>query len=109
MSITNSLDWFLFILALCAAGHLSRKNLEKFRKVMTDTMVYTMGIGIVLCFIQILALFDIKILDTSFYIAWNLSPLEIMSAISALFFCVLAMNSWKKAPASIPYNNDAAK
>ena len=57
---------------------------------MTNTLVYVMGIGLVLGFIELLSLYGIKVLN----ITWSFSPLSVMSAISCLFFFAYISEKW---------------
>lgn len=89
------LHWLLLISVVCIAGNLSKKDCEKFQKVMADALAYTMGAGIVFCFLEFLGFMDIEIPGLSFVINRDFSPLQVMNAISVLFLCSFVINSRK--------------
>lgn len=82
--------FWIFMAALSVAGSIMRKEPERFQKLMSTTLVYVMSIGLVLSFIEVLSLCGIEVLKT----AWNLSPLNIMAAISCLFFLAYISEKW---------------
>lgn len=90
MITTKLIDFWIFIAALMLAGSISKKEPERFKKLMADTLGYVMGIGLVLSFIEFLAMAGFEILEA----AWNFSPLDFMAAVSYLFFFALCAEKW---------------
>lgn len=90
MDITKMIDFWIFMAALCIAGNISKKEPERFQKLMTNTLGYVMSLGLIFSFLEFLALCGIKILE----VAWSFSPLDIMSAVSCLFFFALCSEKW---------------
>ncbi len=83
-------DFWIFMAALAVSGSIARKEPERFQKLMTNTLVYVMSIGLVLSFIEFLSLCGIEVLN----ITWSFSPLNVMSAISCLFFFAYISEKW---------------
>lgn len=90
MDTTKIIDFWILITALVITSNILKKEPERFQKLMANTLCYVMGIGLVLGFIEFLALCGIEILKVS----WSLSPLNVMSAISCLFFFSLVSEKW---------------
>ncbi len=63
--------FWIFMAALAVSGSISRKEPERFRKLMTDTLGYTMSLGLILGFLEVLALYGIEICE----IPWSLCRL----------------------------------
>lgn len=86
----ESVDFWIFMAALAVAGSISRKEPERFQRLMANTLVYVMWTGLVLSFIDFLSLCGIAILKTT----WSFRPLNIMAAISCLFFFAYISEKW---------------
>ena len=90
MVTTKIIDFWIFMAALMIAAGISKKEPERFKKLMADTLGYVMGIGLVLSFIEFLAMVGLEILE----VAWSFSPLDFMAAVSYLFFFALCAEKW---------------
>ncbi len=93
-------NFWIFIAALAISGNISRKESERFRKLMTNTLGYTMSLGLIFCFLEVLALYGIEIAT----IPWSLSPLDFMFSVSCLFFFSLISEKW-----TLPGRQDAGE
>lgn len=93
-------DFWIFMAALAVTGSIAKREPERFQKLMANTLVYVMYIGLVLSFIEILSLCGIEILNMT----WSFSPLNVMSAISCLFFFAYISEKW-----TLPTRQDTAK
>lgn len=100
--------WFLVIATLLIGEEIRRKDFEKFKKIMTDALSYTLSIGIIFSFLETLGSYNIQLFGLSFDFAWNLSPIKIMSAICALFLASFAIN-YRKRSASKSTNENLTK
>ncbi len=92
--------FWIFMAALAVSGSISRKEPERFRKLMTDTLGYTMSLGLILGFLEVLALYGIEICE----IPWSLSPLDFMSVVSYLFFFSFISEKW-----TLPTRQDSSE
>lgn len=90
MNTIQIIDFWIFMAAMGIAGNISKKEPGRFRKLMADTLGYVMGIGLPLCFIQLLAVFGFEL----FEIPWSITPLDFMAAVSYLFFFALCVEKW---------------
>lgn len=90
MNIIKMIDFWIFMAVLCTAAIISKKEPERFKKLMADTLGYVMSLGLIFSFLEFLALCGFEILE----VAWNFSPLDIMSAVSCLFFFALCSEKW---------------
>ena len=93
-------NFWIFIAALAISGNISRKEPERFRKLMTNTLGYTMSLGLIFCFLEVLALYGIE----TAAIPWSLSPLDFMSVVSCLFFFSFISEKW-----TLPARQDSSE
>lgn len=93
-------DFWIFMAALAVSGSIAKKEPERFQKLMANTLVYVMSVGLVLSFIEFLSFCGIEVLKTT----WSFSPLNVMSAISCLFFFAYISEKW-----TLPTRQDTAK